>query len=31
VLKVIGRQSLIDRSFGWYLRQAPPEFAQAAA
>ncbi|MFM8561325.1 MAG: NAD(P)/FAD-dependent oxidoreductase [Solirubrobacterales bacterium] len=31
VLRVIGRQSLIDRSFGWYLRQAPPEFAQAAA
>lgn len=31
VLRVIGRQPFIDRSFGWYLRQAPPEFAQAAA
>jgi flavin-dependent dehydrogenase len=31
VLKVIGRQSLVDRSFGWYLRQAPPEFVRAAA
>lgn len=31
VLRVIGNQRLVDRSFGWYLRQAPPEFAQAAA
>ena len=31
VLKVIGHQPFVDRSFGWYLRQAPPEFAQAAA
>jgi len=31
VLRVIGQQRLIDRSFGWYLRQAPPEFVQAAA
>jgi flavin-dependent dehydrogenase len=30
-LKVIGHQSLVDRSFGWYLRQAPPEFARTAA
>lgn len=30
-LRVIGRQSLVDRSFGWYLNQAPPEFAAAAA
>ena len=31
VLRVIGRQSLVDRSFGWYMRQAPPEFARSAA
>ena len=30
-LRVIGRQSLVDRSFGWYMRQAPPEFARSAA
>ncbi len=27
-LRVIGRQSLVDRSFGWYLRQADPSFAE---
>jgi flavin-dependent dehydrogenase len=26
-LRVIGRQSIVDRSFGWYLRQADPSFA----
>lgn len=30
-LKAIGSQRLVDRSFGWYMRQAPPEFARAAA
>ena len=28
-LRVIGRQSVVDRSFGWYLDQAHPSFAQA--
>ena len=27
LLRVVGRQRLVDRSFGWYLRQAPAEFA----
>lgn len=27
VLRVIGRPRLVARSFGWYLRQAPPSFA----
>ena len=27
VLRVVGAQRLVDRSFGWYLRQAPAEFA----
>ena len=26
-LRLLGRQRLIDRSFGWYLDQAPPSFA----
>ncbi len=26
-LRVVGSQRLIDRSFGWYLDQAPPSFA----
>ncbi len=30
VLRVVGRRRLIDRSFGWYLRQADPAFAAAA-
>ncbi|MCU0312567.1 MAG: NAD(P)/FAD-dependent oxidoreductase [Solirubrobacteraceae bacterium] len=29
VLKVIGRQALVDRSFGWYLDVTPPAFAGA--
>ena len=28
-LRVIGRQSFVDRSFGWYLDQAHPSFAYA--
>lgn len=28
-LRLIGRQSIVDRSFGWYLRQADPAFALA--
>lgn len=31
VLRVIGKQALVDRSFGWYMRQTPPEFVRAAA
>jgi hypothetical protein len=27
VLAMLGRQPLIDRSFGWYLNQAHPSFA----
>ena len=31
VLRVVGSQRLIDRSFGWYLRQAHPSFAEEPA
>jgi flavin-dependent dehydrogenase len=31
VLRVVGSQRLIDRSFGWYLRQANPSFAEEPA
>jgi menaquinone-9 beta-reductase len=30
-LRLLGRQWLIDRSFGWYLDQAPPSFAAPEA
>lgn len=30
VLRVIGNQRLVDRSFGWYMDQAPPSFASPA-
>ncbi len=30
VLKVIGTQALVDRAFGWYLRQADPAFGERA-
>ena len=30
-LRAIGRPSVIDRSFGWYLNQAHPSFAGVAA
>lgn len=29
VLRVVGNQRLVDRSFGWYLDQAHPSFAEA--
>jgi len=28
-LRAMGRQWIVDRSFGWYLRQAPPSFAES--
>ena len=30
VLAVVGLQRFVDRAFGWYLNQAPPEFADSA-
>jgi len=27
---VIGRQALVDRAFGWYLRVADPSFGERA-
>ena len=30
VLRVIGRQALVDRAFGWYLRLADPGFGERA-
>ena len=29
LLRLIGRQAIVDRAFGWYLDQAAPQFAQA--
>jgi menaquinone-9 beta-reductase len=29
-LRALAHQPLIDRAFGWYLNQAPPDFARAA-
>ena len=31
MLRVIGRQRLVDRAFGWYLDKAHPSFATPAA
>ena len=30
VLRIIGRQALVDRAFGWYLRVADPSFGERA-
>jgi hypothetical protein len=29
-LRALAHQPLIDRAFGWYLNQAPPDFARVA-
>ncbi len=31
LLRVVGNQRLVDRSFGWYMDKAPPSFASAGA
>ena len=29
-LRAMGRQAIVDRAFGWYLAQAPPDYATRA-